>query len=77
MHIRHAMLWKFKNKKDATETAKEICSMYDQCVSTDCQVRNWVSMFRFGDASLKDEPRPGCSSDLYQNALRIFGMRSA
>ena len=70
VHIRHVMLWEFKNNKNATETAKKICSVYGQGVITDRQVRNWFSKFRSGDTSLRDEPRPGRSSDLDQDALR-------
>ena len=69
--IRHVMLRKFtNNKKKATETVKKTCSVYGQVVITDRQVRNWFSKFRFGNTSLKDERRPGCSLDYDQDALR-------
>ena len=70
VHIRHVMLWEFKNKKNATETAKKICNVYGQDIITDRQVRNWFAKFRSGDMSLKDERRPGRSSDLDEDALR-------
>ena len=34
------MLWAFKKNKNATERAKEICSVYGQGIITDRQVRN-------------------------------------
>ena len=43
VHIRHTSLWVFKNNKIATETAEKICSVYDQGVINDCQVRNIFS----------------------------------
>ena len=66
MHIWHVMVLEFKNNKNATETAKKICSLYNQSFIMDCQVWNWFSKFCSGDASLIEEPRPGCSSDLNQ-----------
>ena len=38
-------------------TAKNIWSIYDQGVITDCQVWNWFSKFCSGDTSLRDKPR--------------------
>ena len=55
----HVMLGEFKNNKNATESAKKICSVYGQGVITECQVWNYFSKFPSGDTSLKDEPRPG------------------
>ena len=69
VHIPHVM-WDFNNNKNATEIAKKICSVYGKRVIIDLQVRNWFSKFRFNDTSLRDEPSPGRSSDLDQNALR-------
>ena len=71
-HIKHIILWEYKDNKNATETAKEICSVYDQGVMTDRQVWNWFSKFRSGDASLRNEPRLGRSSDLEQDFSRQF-----
>ena len=63
-------MWEFMNNKNATETAKKINSVYDQDVITDHQVCNWFSKFHSGNKLLRDEPRPGCSSDIDQDALR-------
>ena len=35
VHIWHVMLWEFKDIKNATETAKNICSVYGRIVITD------------------------------------------
>ena len=49
VHIPHVILWEFKNYKNATETAKKICSVYDQNIITDHQVWNWYLKFCSGD----------------------------
>ena len=64
MHIWHVMLFKFKNNKNTTETAKKHFSVYGQGVLTDHQIQNWFSKFHSGNISLRDEFRPGYSSDL-------------
>ena len=38
VHIRHVMLWEFKNNKNATETAQKISCVYGQDVITKRQV---------------------------------------
>ena len=69
MHIRHVMLWDLKQGKNATETAEKICSVYGEGTITDRAVQNWFVKFRFGDTSLKDEPRPGRSSEFDAEAF--------
>ena len=76
-YIWHVMLCEFKNNKNITEIAKNICSVYGQSVITDCQVENWFSKIHFNDMSLKDEPKPGRS--LYRLRWKYFkigGMQS-
>ena len=68
VHIRHFILWEFKNNKDTTETAKETCS--GQGVITNYQVWNCFSKFRSGDSSLKNESRQGHSLNPSQDALK-------
>ena len=70
MHIRHVMLWEFKQGNNATETAEKICSVYGEGTITDQAVGNWLVKFRSGDTSLKDEPRPGRSSNFHAEALK-------
>ena len=69
-HIQHAMLFEFKNNKNATKTGKTISSVYGQCVIIVCQVQNWFSVLFSSDTALRDESRPRCLSDLDQDALR-------
>ena len=40
VHIRYVMLCEFKNNKNTTETAKNICSFYSHSVIIDSQVQN-------------------------------------
>ena len=57
VYIRYAMLKQFKNNKNVTEIAKEICIV--SLLTT-----NWFPKFRSGDTSLTDEPRSGRISDI-------------
>ena len=70
VHIRHVMLWEFKQGNSDTETAENICSVYGESTITDQAVQNWFVKFRSGDTSLKDEPRPGHASDFDDDALK-------
>ena len=69
MHIRHVMLWEFKQGNNATGITAKICSIYPKGTIIDRVVRNWFVKFCSGDTSLKDEPRPGHSSDFDAEAL--------
>ena len=65
------MMWKFKNNKTATETAKKISSIYDQSFITNRQVRKWFAKFCSNDiSSLSDETSARSSPDFDQKALR-------
>ena len=63
-----AIRWEFKNNKNAAETVKKICNVSGQSVFTDHKVQNCFSKFH---SALGEEPRPGCSSVLDQDDLRI------
>ena len=52
------------------ETADKICCVYGEGTITDRAERNWFVKFSSGDTSLKDEPRPGRSSDFDGEALK-------
>ena len=68
--IQHVMLWEFKNNKNTIETSEKICSVDSQGVITGSQVWNWFTKFNSDDTSLREESRPGRSSDLVRDALR-------
>ena len=70
MPIQHVTLYKFKNNENSTETAKKMCSVYGQVVITDQQIWNWFSKFCYCGMSLRDEHRPGCSSEFKQDVLK-------
>ena len=69
-HIRHVMMWKFKNNKNVPRAAKNFSNIYNQGVITDRQVQNWFTKIHSGDISLRDEPWQKRSSDLDGDALR-------
>ena len=72
VHIRRAMLREFKQGNNATETAEKICSVYGECTISDRAIQNWFVKFRSEDTSMKDEPRPGRSSDFDDDALKVL-----
>ncbi|XP_067126777.1 histone-lysine N-methyltransferase SETMAR-like [Centruroides vittatus] len=72
VHVRHIMLWEFKLGNNATETTKKICNVYGSGVISDRAVRKWFTKFRSGDFSLKDEERPGRSSDFDDDVLKVL-----
>lgn len=37
-----------------------------------CIVRNWFAKFRSGDTSLRDDPKPGRSTDIDDNASKVL-----
>lgn len=70
VHIRHVMLWEFKQGNSAKATAEKICNVYGEGLITDRAVTNWFAKFRSGNTTLKDEPRPGRPSDIDENLLK-------
>ena len=70
MHIRHVMLWEFKQGNNDTESAEKICSVYGEGAITDRAVRNWFMKFRSRDTPLNDEPRSGNSPNLAAELLK-------
>ena len=54
VHIRHVMLWEFKQGNNAMETAEKICSVYGEGTITDWAVQNWFVKFCSRDMSLKN-----------------------
>ena len=69
VHIWPVILREFNNDKNAADTAKDISSVYSQGVITDHKVQKWFSKYCPGNMLPRDEPRPGCSSNLNQNAI--------
>ncbi|KAG5348093.1 SETMR methyltransferase, partial [Acromyrmex charruanus] len=72
VHIRHVMLWEFKQGNSAKGTAEKICSVYGEDLISDRTVRHWFAKFRSGDTTLKDGPRAGRPSDLDDNLLKAM-----
>ena len=68
VHIRHVMLWKFKNKKNTTEAAKKIYSVYSLSVIIDRHVQKWFSKFHSCDRLLKDAP----DENTHQTSIKML-----
>ncbi|XP_029053578.2 histone-lysine N-methyltransferase SETMAR-like [Osmia bicornis bicornis] len=71
-HIRHIMLWEFQNGSNAANTAKKICDDIGEGVVSERTLRNWFAKFRSGDTSFQDEPKPGRSTDVDDNVLKVL-----
>lgn len=48
VHIRHVMLYEFKQGNSAKVTAEKICSVYGEGLITVRAVKNWLIKFRSG-----------------------------
>ena len=72
VHIRRVLLWEFKQGNNAMETAEKICNVYGKGTITDRAKRNWFVKFRSGDTSLRDELRPGRSSNFDDDVLKAL-----
>lgn len=70
VHIRHLMLWEFKQDNSAKARAEKICRVYGKGLITDRAVRNWFVKFRSGDFTLKVEPRLVRPFDFDNNLLK-------
>lgn len=67
VHIRHVMLWEFKQGNNGRATADKICIMHGEGLVTDRASRNWFTKFRSDETTLEDEPRARRPSHFDEN----------
>jgi histone-lysine N-methyltransferase SETMAR len=58
-HLRHILLFLFRQGKKASEARLDICSIYGDEALTERTCYKWFSKFKQGDFSLEDAPRSG------------------
>ena len=59
MHIRHCMLFKLNEGKNAIEATKLICLVYGDNALNVRTCQNWLARFKAGDFDLNDKERVG------------------
>ena len=71
-HFRHILLFYFRKRKNATQTAEKLRDMYNEEALKDRQCRNWFDKFRSGDFSLKDEQRSGRPNEVDDDQIKAI-----
>ncbi|EGI70944.1 Histone-lysine N-methyltransferase SETMAR, partial [Acromyrmex echinatior] len=56
--IRYVMLF-YKKGKNAAQTCRQICEVYDADAVSERRTQEWFVRFRFGNFDVKDRPRSG------------------
>ncbi|KZC11637.1 Histone-lysine N-methyltransferase SETMAR, partial [Dufourea novaeangliae] len=58
-HFRHIMLLYYRKDRNASQTCKKICTVYEVDAIDDSTCRKWFRKFENGNFYLKDAFRPG------------------
>ena len=70
-HFRHILLYYFRKGKNAVQAQKRYYDVYGEKTLTERQCQ-WFAHFRSGDFDLKDAPRSGRQTEVYDDKVKAM-----
>ncbi|XP_076302859.1 histone-lysine N-methyltransferase SETMAR-like [Lasioglossum baleicum] len=70
VHYRHLMLFFFREGKNATQAANNICADYGEDAIAERTVRKWFARFKAGNFDHEDQEGPGRPSTTDEDMIR-------
>lgn len=71
-HFRHILLFYFRKGKKAVEAREKLCEVYGKDAMSDRQCQRWFAKFRLGDFGVKDAPRSGRPSAVFDEQIQAL-----
>ena len=71
-HFRHILLYHFWKGKNAVQAQKKLYDVYGEKSWIERQCQNWFARFRSGGFHLKDAPRSGRPTEVYDDKIKAM-----